>query len=58
MTTPIFDALVGEHPEAYDAMIREPWSYAAALREADAAIAERASQPKRPAKKRTPRKAS
>lgn len=58
MTTPIFDALIDEHPEAYDAMIRRPWSYRRALRAADAAIAERANQPKRPAKKRAPRKAS
>jgi hypothetical protein len=55
--TPTYDALIADRPDVVDAMVRPRWSYAAALKAADQAIAERVKK-KAPAKKRTPRKAS
>jgi hypothetical protein len=55
MTT-IFDDLIAAHPDVAAAMTREPWSYDAALKAADEAIAKR-KRPAKKAAKRAPRKA-
>lgn len=56
-TTPIYDALIAEHPDVPAIMARPRWTYAAALKAADEAIATRVTpQPKRPAKKAAARK--
>lgn len=55
--TPIFADLLADHPAVAEAMTREPWSYAAALKAADEAIAAR-SKKKAPVKKWAPRRAS
>ncbi|HKO27593.1 MAG TPA: hypothetical protein VJU80_09065 [Solirubrobacteraceae bacterium] len=36
--TPIYDALITEHPDVPAMLARPRWSYAEALKEADAAI--------------------
>lgn len=53
---PIFAELAAAHPEAIAAMTREPWSYDAALKAADEAIA-KSKLPAKKAAKRAPRKA-
>lgn len=62
---PIFAALLAEHPNTPHIMTRPRWSYAAALKAADEAIAERAAgirdpkkatTAKRPAKRAAARK--
>ena len=52
----IYEALIAAHPEIAAAMTREPWSYAAALKAADEAIA-KSKRPAKKAAKRAPRKA-
>lgn len=54
--TPLYDHLIAAHPDVAGAMTREPWSYAAALKAADEAIAKR-QRPAKKAAKRAPRKA-
>jgi hypothetical protein len=53
---PIFKSLTDAHPEVVAAMTRSRWSYAAALKAADEAIAKR-KRPAKKAAKRAPRKA-
>lgn len=55
--TPIYDALMAEHPEVSYAIARKRWTYADALAQADKAIALAPLAKKRPAKKAAPRKA-
>jgi hypothetical protein len=52
----IYDHLIAANPDVSAAMTREPWSYAAALKAADEAIAKR-KRPAKKAAKRAPRKA-
>jgi hypothetical protein len=53
---PIFDALTDEFPDVAAAMTRPRWSYDAALKAADEAIA-KSKRPAKKAAKRAPRKA-
>lgn len=52
----IYDHLIAAHPDVSAAMTRKPWSYAAALKAADEAIA-KSKRPAKKAAKRAPRKA-
>lgn len=49
--TPLFDEMAAEHPEAIEAMDREPWTYQDALARVDAAIAAKSKRTRKRTRK-------